>query len=124
MEVARAVMSGVIFLLGIASIIFGLVIIMTREYQETLRVLSSQSTRLSSRAILEDGFRAGSRRDVAIARFRPQAGCDGDRGRRVPGAHGHRHGVPWVLDVDRRRLAAFEKSRSRARFRVANGLSQ
>ncbi len=56
MEAARAVMSGVIFLLGIASIIFGLVIIMTREYQETLRILSSQSTRLSSKAILEDGF--------------------------------------------------------------------
>jgi hypothetical protein len=48
-------MAAVVFLLGTAAIIFGFVIILSREYQETLKVLSAQSMRVSAKAITEDG---------------------------------------------------------------------
>ena len=44
-------MTVILFLAGIAILISGLLIIMTREYQEAMRALSNQSTRLSSKAI-------------------------------------------------------------------------
>ena len=44
-------MTVILFLAGIAILVSGLLIIMTREYQEAMRVLSNQSTRLSSKAI-------------------------------------------------------------------------
>ena len=44
-------MTVILFLAGIAILISGLLIIMTREYQEAMRVLSNQSARLSSKAI-------------------------------------------------------------------------
>jgi hypothetical protein len=48
-------MAVVLFLAGLAMIISGLLIIMTREYQDALRLLSSQSTRLSGKAITDIG---------------------------------------------------------------------
>lgn len=54
----QIIMSVVLFLAGIAMIISGVLIIMTREYQETMRVLSNQSTRLSGKAITDVGVQA------------------------------------------------------------------
>lgn len=51
----QIVMAVVLFLAGMAMIVSGLLIIMTREYQETMRVLSNQSTRLSGKAITDVG---------------------------------------------------------------------
>jgi len=56
MELIRPIMAGVIFTLGVLTIILGLIIILTKEYQETLRVLASHSTRLTGRAVTEDGM--------------------------------------------------------------------
>ncbi len=56
MEQMRLIMSGVVFALGVVSMVLGLFIIMTKEYQETLRVLSSHSTKLSGKAITEEGM--------------------------------------------------------------------
>ena len=56
MEQMRLIMSGVVFALGVVSMVLGLIIIMTKEYQETLRVLSSHSTKLSGKAITEEGM--------------------------------------------------------------------
>jgi hypothetical protein len=54
-ETIQIVMASVLFLAGMAMLISGLLIIMTREYQETMRVLSNQSTRLSGKAITDIG---------------------------------------------------------------------
>ena len=51
----QVIMAATLFLAGMAMIISGLVIILTREYQEALRALSNQSTRLSSKAITDIG---------------------------------------------------------------------
>lgn len=56
MELARQLMAGVVFLLGTASVVLGLFIIMAKEYQETLRLLASHSVRLSGKAITEEGL--------------------------------------------------------------------
>ena len=56
MEIAPKVMAGVIFLLGVFSVVIGLIFIMAREYHQTLRTLSSHSTKLSSKAITEEGM--------------------------------------------------------------------
>lgn len=42
-----------LFVAGFIMLVSGFVIIVSREYQETMRVLSSQSTRLSSKVIAE-----------------------------------------------------------------------
>ena len=55
-ELMRQVMSGIIFSLGALSIILGLISILAREYQRTLRLLASHSTRLSGKAITEEGM--------------------------------------------------------------------
>lgn len=54
----QMVMAVTLFLAGMAMIIGGLLIIMTREYQETMRVLSNQSTRLSGKALTDLGMQA------------------------------------------------------------------
>ena len=51
----QIIMAVVLFLAGIAMLVSGLLIIMTREYQETMRVLASQSTRLSGKSITDIG---------------------------------------------------------------------
>ena len=49
----QIIMTVVLFLAGVAMLISGLKIITTREYQETMRVLSNQSTRLTGKAIID-----------------------------------------------------------------------
>jgi hypothetical protein len=51
----QTIMAVVLFVAGMAMLISGLLIILTREYQEAMRVLSSQSTRLSGKAITDIG---------------------------------------------------------------------
>ncbi|HWQ11602.1 MAG TPA: hypothetical protein VNL77_02315 [Roseiflexaceae bacterium] len=57
-QAIQLVMAVLLFLAGMVMIVSGLLIIMTREYQETMRVLSSQSTRLSGKAITDVGVQA------------------------------------------------------------------
>lgn len=54
----QIVMAIVLFLAGVAMLVSGMLIILTREYQETMRVLSNQSTRLSGKAITDVGVQA------------------------------------------------------------------
>ena len=54
----QIIMTVVLFLAGVSMLISGLLIILTREYQETMRVLSNQSTRLSGKAITDVGVQA------------------------------------------------------------------
>lgn len=56
MVLIRDIMGMTIFGVGVVAIALGMVIILGKEYQETLRVLSSHSTRLSGRAITEEGM--------------------------------------------------------------------
>lgn len=49
-------MALIVFSLGIVSIALGLFMILSKEYQDALRTLSSHSTRLSGRAITEEGL--------------------------------------------------------------------
>jgi len=46
-------MTVVLFLAGVAMLISGLMIITAREYQEAMRALSNQSTRLTGKAIID-----------------------------------------------------------------------
>jgi hypothetical protein len=46
-------MSAIIFLVGVATIVIGMVIILGREYQEAMRTLSKQSVRVGGRAVTE-----------------------------------------------------------------------
>ncbi len=45
------VMTVALFIAGFAMLVSGFIIILSREYQETMRVLSSQSTRLNAKLI-------------------------------------------------------------------------
>jgi hydrogenase-4 membrane subunit HyfE len=54
----QIIMTVVLFLAGVVMLISGLLIIMTREYQEAMRTLSNQSTRLSGKAIGDIGVQA------------------------------------------------------------------
>ena len=54
----QIIMAVVLFIAGIAMLISGILIIMAREYQEAMRALSSQSTRLSGKAITDIGLQA------------------------------------------------------------------
>jgi hypothetical protein len=49
----QLVMTITLFVAGFAMLASGVVIILAREYQETMRVLSHQSTRLSSKVIVD-----------------------------------------------------------------------
>lgn len=52
----REVMAGVVFVIGGITIVMGLFTIMAKEFQQTLRILATHSTRLSSKAITEEGM--------------------------------------------------------------------
>lgn len=49
----EVVMAGVLFFMGIVMIIAGLLIILAREYQDTMKLLSSQTPRLAGKAITD-----------------------------------------------------------------------
>ncbi|MBK9714448.1 MAG: hypothetical protein IPO81_24535 [Kouleothrix sp.] len=51
-------MAVALFLAGLAMLVSGIVIILTREYQEAMRSLSSQSARLSSKLLGDVGVQA------------------------------------------------------------------
>ena len=46
-------MDGVLFAMGIVMIISGLMIILAKEYQETMRLLSAQTPKLAGKAITD-----------------------------------------------------------------------
>jgi hypothetical protein len=54
----QIIMAVILFIAGMAMLISGILIIMAREYQEAMRALSSQSTRLSGKAITDIGIQA------------------------------------------------------------------
>ena len=54
----QIIMAVVLFIAGMAMLISGILIIMAREYQDAMRALSSQSTRLSGKAITDIGLQA------------------------------------------------------------------
>ncbi len=56
MELIRQAMAGIIFALGAVAIAAGLTTILAKEYQQTLRLLASHSTKLSGKAITEEGM--------------------------------------------------------------------
>ncbi len=49
----EVVMSGVLFLMGIVMIVAGLMIILAREYQDTMKLLSSQTPKLAGKAVTD-----------------------------------------------------------------------
>lgn len=49
----QLVMTITLFIAGLVMLVSGFVIILSREYQETMRVLSNQSTKLSSKVIAD-----------------------------------------------------------------------
>ncbi len=51
----QMIMAGIVFALGGIAIVLGLFTIMAKEYQQTLRTLAMHSTRLSGKAITEEG---------------------------------------------------------------------
>lgn len=51
-ETAMAI---ILFGAGLASFVSGLLIILSREYQETLKTLSAHSAKISSKAITDEG---------------------------------------------------------------------
>lgn len=51
-------MAGVLFIVGIGMIIAGLFIILAREYQETLKTLSSQTPKLAGKALTDQSVLA------------------------------------------------------------------
>jgi hypothetical protein len=93
-----------LFITGIGMLICGLVIIMTREYQEAMRSLAGQSSRLSSKALADIGVQATLRRRCPPARSHHPPGADGNRHRRISLCAGNDHLRTCVLDdaADRR----------------------
>ena len=57
-ETIQIIMAVVLFMAGAAMLVSGILIILTREYQEAMRVLSNQSTRLSGKAITDIGVQS------------------------------------------------------------------
>jgi hypothetical protein len=55
-ETLQLVMAAMLFILGAIAIVTGLWTILSREYQETLKGISTQSARISTRALTEAGF--------------------------------------------------------------------
>lgn len=55
MIIIKTSMAIILFGAGIASFVSGLLIILTREYQDALKTLSGQSAKISSKAITDDG---------------------------------------------------------------------
>ncbi len=54
----QIIMAVVLFIAGMAMLISGILIIMAREYQDAMRALAGQSTRLSGKAITDIGLQA------------------------------------------------------------------
>lgn len=54
----EVVMSGVLFLTGIVMIVAGLLIILAREYQDTMKILSSQTPKLAGKAATDQAVLA------------------------------------------------------------------
>lgn len=52
-QILRLVMAGVLFLLGIISLVSGLRLILTGEYRDGMKELLAQSTRVSKRGVTE-----------------------------------------------------------------------
>ncbi len=49
----EVIMAGVLFFVGIVMIIAGLLIILAKEYQDTLKLLSSQTPKLAGKAVTD-----------------------------------------------------------------------
>ncbi len=73
MEVLKASMAMILFGLGLTSFVSGLLIVLAREYQESMRTLSVHSVKISSKAITEEGVSqtidAASRLVEAVAKL-------------------------------------------------------
>ncbi len=52
-DTVELVMAGVLFFMGIVILVSGLLIILAREYQETMRLLSSQTPKLAGKAVTD-----------------------------------------------------------------------
>jgi len=52
----QTIMVVALFVVGIVMVLAGLFIILAREYHQTLKLLSSQSARLSSKALTDEGI--------------------------------------------------------------------
>ena len=52
-DTVEVVMAGVLFFIGIVMIIAGLLIILAKEYQDTMKLLSSQAPKLAGKAITD-----------------------------------------------------------------------
>ena len=52
----QEIMAGVMFAMGVVTVVLGLIVILAKEYQETLRVLSSHSVKISGKAVTEEGM--------------------------------------------------------------------
>ncbi|MCL5265872.1 MAG: hypothetical protein M1343_11905 [Chloroflexi bacterium] len=55
MIVIKSTMAIILFGAGLASFVAGLLIILSREYQETLKTISGHSAKISSKAITDEG---------------------------------------------------------------------
>src|SRR3712207_1898131 len=49
----QTIMAAILFLVGIVMIVSGLLIILTREYQETMKLLSTQTPKLAGKAVTD-----------------------------------------------------------------------
>ncbi len=49
----EVVMSGVLFFMGIVMIVSGLLIILAKEYQDTMKLLSAQTPKLAGKAVTD-----------------------------------------------------------------------
>lgn len=71
--IIKTSMAIVLFLMGIASFGAGMLIIMSREYQETLKTVSSHSAKISGKAITDEGvaptIEAASRLVESVAKL-------------------------------------------------------
>lgn len=54
-EAIKTAMAVVLFGAGLFSFVAGLLVVMSREYQDTLRTVSSHSAKISGKALTEDG---------------------------------------------------------------------
>jgi hypothetical protein len=54
----QLVMAAVLFVVGIVMVVSGLFIILAREYQETMKLLSTQTPKLANKALTDQGVTA------------------------------------------------------------------
>ena len=54
----EVIMAGVLFFVGVVMIIAGLLIILAKEYQDTLKLLSSQTPKLAGKALTDQAVLA------------------------------------------------------------------